>query len=166
MLTQQLLAFMIWLSAGVHAGTPLQGEVVEVPDGDTLTILDSRRMPHRIRIAHIDAPEIDQRFGTQAQLELAALCLGAQARLRIDRADRHRGIMGTVSCNGIPTSDVLVRLGLAWVSPRYTPADSTLFALQQQARDEQRGLWTDPSPVSPWIWRRNVEHEFRKTSLP
>jgi len=40
----------------------LQGKVVKVADGDTVTIVDSRGNKHRIRLGGIDAPEKDQLF--------------------------------------------------------------------------------------------------------
>ena len=38
----------------------LQGKVVKVADGDTVTIVDDNGKKHRIRLAGIDAPEKDQ----------------------------------------------------------------------------------------------------------
>lgn len=32
--------------------------------------------------------------------------------------------------------------------------DPRLFDLQAEARAERRGLWADPNPVEPWVWRQ------------
>jgi micrococcal nuclease len=32
--------------------------------------------------------------------------------------------------------------------------DPELKALELQARAEKRGLWVDPNPIPPWVWRR------------
>lgn len=50
-----LLAFSLWIAAPANA---LEGKVVGVQDGDTLTILDSTKRQHRIRLAEIDAPDM------------------------------------------------------------------------------------------------------------
>ena len=35
----------------------LEGQVVKVSDGDTITVLDSNKTQHKVRLAGIDAPE-------------------------------------------------------------------------------------------------------------
>ena len=42
---------------------------------------------------------------------------------------------------------------MAWVFDRYI-IDRTLYAVQDDARVAQRGLWADREPVPPWEWRR------------
>ena len=49
----------------------LYGLVVNVADGDTITVLDSTKQQHRIRLLHIDAPERGQAYGRVAQKALA-----------------------------------------------------------------------------------------------
>ena len=44
------------LFTAVHAET-LTGRVVAVADGDTVTVLDSINVQHKVRVAGIDAPE-------------------------------------------------------------------------------------------------------------
>ena len=53
----------------------LQGKVVKIADGDTVTIVDNSGKKHRIRLMGIDAPEKDQPYGdssTQGLVELAS----------------------------------------------------------------------------------------------
>ena len=47
---------MGWLSWPIWAVT-LQGKVIGVSDGDTITVLDENRVAHKVRLAGIDAPE-------------------------------------------------------------------------------------------------------------
>jgi endonuclease YncB( thermonuclease family) len=51
----------------------LEGRVVTVADGDTITLLDSNRQQHRIRLAGIDAPEKAQPFGQRSKQHLSEL---------------------------------------------------------------------------------------------
>ena len=53
----------------------LQGRVIKIADGDTVTIVDNSGKKHRIRLMGIDAPEKDQPYGdssTQGLVELAS----------------------------------------------------------------------------------------------
>jgi len=47
--------FALLAAVNAHA---LEGKVIGVADGDTLTILDSRKEQHKIRLAEIDAPDM------------------------------------------------------------------------------------------------------------
>lgn len=46
-----------------------------------------------------------------------------------------------------------IRRGIAWVYDRHA-TDRGLYVLQKQTQDRQLGLWSDPSPIPPWEWRR------------
>jgi len=50
----------------------LTGKVVSVADDDTITVLDSDNVQHKIRLFGIDAPERGQAFGTKSREALAA----------------------------------------------------------------------------------------------
>lgn len=68
----------------------LQGRVVSVADGDTLTILVNRQQV-KVRLADIDAPESKQPFGTRSRQSLATLCFNKEARLETQGKDRYGG---------------------------------------------------------------------------
>ncbi len=55
------LFFLAFLSLTASADT-LNGKVVKITDGDTLTILDANYQQHKIRLAGIDAPERKQAY--------------------------------------------------------------------------------------------------------
>jgi len=67
----------------------LQGWVVRIADGDTLTVLDSARHQHRVRIAGIDAPERYQPFGGRSRQNLASLAFRKSATLDCYKVDRY-----------------------------------------------------------------------------
>jgi endonuclease YncB( thermonuclease family) len=64
-----LLAFALW-SLTVWADV-LEGRVVGVADGGTITLLDGNRQQHGIRLAGIDAPEKAQPFGLRSKQHLS-----------------------------------------------------------------------------------------------
>ena len=49
----------------------LEGRVVGVCDGDTITVLDAEKKQHKVRIAGIDKPEKAQAFGNAAKENLS-----------------------------------------------------------------------------------------------
>jgi hypothetical protein len=63
-----LLLFPSFAISGV-----IEGTVVKVADGDTITVLDSDKVQHRVRIAGIDAPEKNQPFGNASRKRLGEL---------------------------------------------------------------------------------------------
>ncbi len=51
----------------------MEGRVVGVRDGDTLTLLDDVKTQHKVRINGIDAPEKGQAFGERSRQSLAQM---------------------------------------------------------------------------------------------
>lgn len=46
-----------------------------------------------------------------------------------------------------------MRAGLAWWYCRHS-SDEELKRLEEEARDAKRGLWKDPVPIPPWVYRK------------
>ena len=132
----------------------LEGKVVGVSDGDTLTLLDATKSQRRVRLAEIDSPESNQEFGRRAKEALSKLCFGKHAEVRDTSADRYQRVVGTVYCDGVNANSELVRQGMAWVYVQYASKSSPLFALEKVARANKLGLWADPHATPPWEWRR------------
>jgi len=152
--------FPLLLLAAPPAGADVAARVVGVHDGDTLTVLIDRRQV-RVRLTDIDAPELGQPFGTRSRQSLADLCFGKPAALELRGGDRYKRTLARVTCDGTDANVEQVRRGYAWTYTRYAAPDSSLHALQAEARAARRGLWADPSPVPPWNWRRNGRQASR-----
>ena len=130
----------------------LTGRVVNVHDGDTLTVLVDRTQV-RVRLLEIDAPESKQAFGRKSKDSLAELCAGKTTQVESTGKDRYGRILGSVTCGSQNANAEQVRRGMAWVFDRYTKPNSPLYSLQDEARTAGRGLWADKNPVPPWEWR-------------
>lgn len=126
--------------------------VIAIADGDTLTCLTDDKRQVKVRLSEIDAPERKQPFGTKSRESLADLCYEKRATIQVVTTDRYGRTVGRVTCAGVDANTAQVRRGLAWVYDRYV-TDRSLYALQDEARAEGRGLWSGPSPVPPWAWR-------------
>lgn len=56
---RKALVFLFCVSTlPVSAAAQIVGKVVGVSDGDTLTVLDVAKRQHRVRLAAIDAPDM------------------------------------------------------------------------------------------------------------
>ena len=76
------------------------GRVVAITDGDTLTILTTDRVQHRVRLAGIDTPEKRQPFGQVAKNHLSSLVNGQTVKVNYYKRDRYGRIIGKVLASG------------------------------------------------------------------
>ncbi len=165
-----LLLFALLLAPGLATAEVLHGTVIDVADGDTVTVLDSARVRHKIRLSGIDAPEKHQAFGTRSRQHLAALAQGKAVAVRWNKRDRYGRIIGKViiascannACPGTPDAGLAqLRAGLAWHYKQYQreqdPGERERYATAEHtARMKYEGLWQDASPVPPWDFRRRA----------
>ncbi len=60
--------------------------------------------------------------------------------------------VGRVTVFGRDLSLELVEAGLAWHYHRKLQ-DPALAKAENEARQADRGLWSDQNPIAPWVWR-------------
>lgn len=136
--------------------TNLSGKVIGVMDGDTIDILYNNK-PLRIRLEHIDCPEIrkKQPFGAQAKKFTSENCFGQIVRIQHkNEIDRNKRLIGEViNAQGVNVNKELVKAGLAWHFIKYS-SNQEYAALEKRARVLKAGLWRDPNPTPPWNWRK------------
>lgn len=145
-----------------QATTPyqlLEGKVVAIVDGDTLTVLDGSNKQTRIRLVGIDAPESKQAFGTVSRKHLSDLVFNKQVTVEYDKTDGYGRTLGKVLVGGRDVNLEQIKAGLAWHYKYYEneqpPEDRQLYAeAELGARTAKQGLWVDPNPIPPWDFRR------------
>jgi endonuclease YncB( thermonuclease family) len=147
------------IAFGLAHGAELRGRVVSVADGDTITVLDSTKQQHRIRVAGIDAPEKAQPFGEQSRQNLARWVSGQSVVVEWSKRDQYGRLVGVVLVAGHDVGLEQVRAGMAWWFRRFAAEqaeqDRVLYeAAETDARTVRRGLWSVPDPVPPWEWRQ------------
>ena len=151
----------------------LQGKVVKVADGDTVTIVDDSGKKHRIRLTGIDAPEKDQPYGDASTQSLMELVSSKVVTIEYDKRDRYKRIVGKVLVD--PPGEVFcmaldcvkkidagleqIKAGLAWHYKYYQMEQSEedrrhYSEAELEARNKQIGLWKGEEPMAPWEWRR------------
>jgi endonuclease YncB( thermonuclease family) len=147
-----LLALIVLV--GSSPAEEFSGKVVGISDGDTITVLRDRS-PVKVRLYGIDCPELGQEFGSRAKSVTSELTFGQVVGVRKRDTDRYgRTVADIVLPDGRILNHELVRQGFAWWYRRYAPNDVTLARLEAEARAARRGLWSEPHPVPPWVWRR------------
>lgn len=146
------------MGASVATANNLAGEVVGLSDGDTVTVLDASNTQHRVRLAGIDAPEKKQAFGERSRQSLSEMVFRKKVTVEYTKNDRYGRIVGKVLVGNVDTSLEQVKRGLAWHYKAYereqSPQDRVAYAQAElDARQRRNGLWQDPDPVAPWLFR-------------
>lgn len=113
----------------------------------------TRTPPAYLRWGWRKVSELRQQFGHESANHLRSIINGQAVTVRHHGHKSWSRIVGSVSLNGIDVGLRMVEDGFAWQDPRYS-SDLFLECLEYTARAEQLGLWSDPSPVPPWEWRK------------
>jgi endonuclease YncB( thermonuclease family) len=154
-----VLAFVVltFLSTNAEAST-LFGRVVEVNDGDVITVFNLNR-PVRIKILAIDAPEAGQAFGDVARKHLSDLVYDKSVLVEYSGISGDGSLVGRVMLDKADVGAQMIRDGAAWFDAsgqdRLSVADREMYQQSElAARIERRGLWEAPEPVAPWVYVR------------
>ena len=92
----------------------IEGRVVCVADGDTITILDEAKAQHKIRLDKIDAPEKKQAFGEVSRRHLAGFVTNGIVKVEWTKKDKYGRVLGIVYANGKEVNLEMVKDGMAW----------------------------------------------------
>ena len=150
---RQLLLLPLLMAAHAASAETIEGKVVSVTDGDTLTIVDGASKRHRIRLAEIDAPERRQPFGAASRKSLVEICL--QKPAVAETVEKDGRVIGKASCAGVDAGTEQVRRGMAWVFAGSMLPNSPLPEMEANARLRRLGLWAGDKPEPPWEWRKH-----------
>jgi len=108
----------------------------------------------RYRLALIDAPENDQAYGMEATSFLRGLVTDTTVTITERGKDRYNRLIAEVSVNGISIAEMMIENGYAWSYMVPTAElENKLSQLQDNARAGGLGLWADPDPIRPSIYR-------------
>lgn len=154
-----LLLFFLLSSTPVLSEV-ITGRVVSIADGDTITILDSSKTQHKIRLYGIDTPEKGQAFGNAAKQHTASLTANKTAKVTAYDIDRYGRVVGVVIVDGKNVNQSLIKAGLAWQYRKYCKEDfcRDWLELEKTAEALKVGLWADNDPVPPWDWRKGARN--------
>ena len=151
----QFLFFLLLLPTNILAKT-LQGKVIHVADGDTITILTPQKEQIKIRLAAIDCPESGQSYGKKAKKFTSSMVYGKHVKVKPITKDRYGRTVAMVLVNSSNLSKQIIANGYGWVFRKYCKwrfCDDWL-RLEETARDRGIGLWRDRNAIPPWEWRK------------
>jgi micrococcal nuclease len=130
----------------------LQGRVVGVHDGDTVTVLVDKTSV-KVRLAEVDAPELKQDFGMVAKKVLSELVFDKNVQIDVLTKDRYGRSVGRIWLGEKDVNFLLVSKGAAWCYRQYLKRKECL-PLEEKAKAEKIGLWVQAEPTPPWEWRK------------
>jgi len=153
-----LLASILVAGPAFAATWVVEGRVVGISDGDTITVLDDSKSQHKVRIAGIDAPEKGQAFGERSTQNLSALVFDKRVEARCHKRDRYGREVCTLFVSLRDVGLEQIRQGMAWHYKAYQHEQPTQERLiyrdeEEAAKEGKRGLWADKNPKPPWEWR-------------
>ncbi|MBN2717463.1 MAG: thermonuclease family protein [Deltaproteobacteria bacterium] len=127
--------------------------VIHVKDGDTIAV-EYKKQKISIRLADIDCPEFKQPFGIEALEFTERQVLNQNVEIHVRAIDRYgRAVADVRMSSGESLNTALIKAGLAWWYKNYSK-DRQIEALEIKARNAKRGLWSQPDPLPPWVYRR------------
>jgi ATP-dependent hsl protease ATP-binding subunit hslU len=155
----KLLITALLLATSLFA---LEGRVVKVYDGDTITLLDKDMQQHRIRFYGIDAPEKSQSFGKRSQENLANMIAGKMVNVDVQAEDRYGRSVGIVYLDDVDINKRQVADGYAWAYMQY---GGEIYKNDElRAREKKLGMWTDPNIEMPSEYRKRQKNGGNSSS--
>ncbi|MEB4590158.1 thermonuclease family protein [Candidatus Thiothrix sp. Deng01] len=135
------------------------GRVVNISDGDTLTVLGADNQRYKIRLQGIDAPEKSQPYGQKCKEALMMATTNLPVAVEAYKLDKYGRVVAKIIANGKDVALEQLNNGCAWHYTAYAKEQSaadqqTYAAAEQQARKARKGLWREKQPVAPWDYRR------------
>ena len=154
LIAKYYLSLLLLLSSGTIEAK-LQAEVarvLRVVDGDSITVkVDQTK--YRIRLAEIDAPELDQAWGAESKAALRKKLQNEEVALEVIDVDRYSRLVARVFLNGRHINREMISEGHAWVYLEYL-RDESLVPPEAEAREKKLGLWAIQGAIAPWQWRK------------
>ena len=147
------------------SGVQFTARVVAVLDGDTVMVLRSSGPPIKVRLADIDAPEREQPGGAESTKSLSELVMHKQVSLNTLATDIYGRLVAHLTVDGMSVNEEQVRRGMAWEYSYYHD-NKSYIALQNEAQQAQRGLWSGSEEImKPAQWRKLHAKEVPVSTL-
>ncbi|WP_375180895.1 thermonuclease family protein [Chryseobacterium sp.] len=150
---KNLLILFVLFSVLISSQTA--GKVIKVKDGDTVVVLLSDSTQETLRLAEVDCPEKGQAFGKNAKQFTSDAVFGKTVTFYRTAKDRYQRTVAKIFYDHNKyLSEEIIKAGFGWW---YFKASKNLDLqkLQDSAKENRLGLWTDKNAVSPWEYRKS-----------
>jgi len=145
--------FIFFLCVQIYAQT-LTGKVIGIKDGDTVVVIDTAKIQTTLRLAEVDCPEKAQAFGTKAKQFTSDQVYLKEVKYKVTTTDRYgRSIAEVYYDNDKYLSAEIIKSGFGWQYKQYSTS-KLLASLEQEAHNNKRGLWVEPNPIYPSLFRK------------
>jgi endonuclease YncB( thermonuclease family) len=153
-----LIGVALMLLTPLSTADTLNGRVVAVADGDTLSLLVGRQQ-YTIRIAGIDAPERHQVWGDRSKTNLSRLSMNQMAVAECARAEQQGQKICKLTVKAVDIGLEQIQAGMAWwyweLARELKPeVQSAYQGAELMAKLRRQGLWRETNPVPPWEFKR------------
>ena len=141
----------------------LNGTVVGISDGDTITVQDKSNNEHKVRLMGIDAPEKSQAFGNEAKQTLSNYIYKKEVSVEYKKYDKYKRIVGKVTLDGQDICLKMIVDGMAWHYTKYekeqSKTDQGLYRESEaNARKLKLGLWQQADSKKSSEVRTNLQN--------
>jgi endonuclease YncB( thermonuclease family) len=166
-----ILSFLLLSFTSASGKEPVrvfEAAVVEISDGDSITVQEHSGARIKVRLHGIDAPEVKkissktgqpqreaQAYGEEALQALTTKIKGKQVRLEVMDTGK-KAMLARVWLDNRQINVEMLKDGFAWVSLKHfanQPSPEYLQA-EDHARREQHGLWKQKNPQPPWEFKK------------
>ena len=130
----------------------IPGIVTKVYDGDTLTLQNNNGI-YKIRLSGIDAPERRQAYGNVSRNHLYNMVRNKFVYAEVHDKDRYGRYVAKIIIDNIDINAEMLKTGLAWHYKQYDK-NPEYARLEQEAKQNRRGLWIEKNPIPPCIYRK------------
>ena len=153
MIKTSAIILSLWLVSQAGLNT-ITGKVVAVNSGDTLTV-SMKGQAFKIRLAEVDSPDVKQPFFRQALNFTKDLVLDKQVSVHYHIIDGFGTIIGeVVLSDGSILNGLVVQGGFGWHYKVHPEPREDLSRWEYEAWKGKLGLWVQPKPTPPWIFRK------------
>jgi len=128
-------------------------------DGDTY-VVSGLNVAAIVRLVGFDAPERSQSRGQECLRAIKPMVEGRNFWCAVRGLDPYGRILVQLWAEHGHGDLALVLLGdgLGWCVRSHAPDPARYMKAEAKARKDGKGLWQDPDPIAPWVWRRMMPH--------
>ena len=142
------------------------GTLKRVVDGDTVYLNTGSDNSIKVRLAFIDAPELNQPFGNDAKAFLKKI-EGQRVTIDVKSKDRYGRHIAILFHRNADINMVMIENGYAWVYTKYLkyasiPVRNKYIYAESLAKENELGLWQTKDYVAPWEWRKYLRRRSRE----
>lgn len=151
------------ISGSVYAKDLMHGYVKKVIDGDTVDVEFVDKTVTRVRFAFVDTPERGQGGFQEATNHVRQSTIGKEVAIQIVSDGRYGRAGSIVYVDDKNLNLDLVARGLGVLDPAHcNESQVEYWTVQNQAKQENHGVWSQSDFVEPRIFRWNQKFGSRE----